>query len=150
MQKTIFRLSLVLSILGLTVSLGEIYRKSNHKDKVLAEMTALIDEVNKAPKTTPVYDSDGIQIQSEADVQALTASFKMNCLAQVVNKWQVSTMCEPIVTSILKDPIDAKDLSFRPIRKWVLWGILLALSPIYFLILRHLWRQFKNKRPIKL
>jgi hypothetical protein len=143
-QKIIFRLSLALSILGLTVSLGEIYRKSNHKDKVLAEMTALIDEVNRAPKTTPVYDSDGIQIQSEADVQALTASFKMNCLAQVVPHWKVPTMCEPIVTSILKDPIDAKDLSFRPKRKWVFWGILLALTPVYFLIIRHLWRRFKK------
>lgn len=144
MQKIIFRLSIIVSIFGLVLSLGEIYRKSNHKDKVLAELTSLVAEVKNAPKTTPVFDSDGIPIQSEADVQALTASFKMNCLAQVVPHWKVPTMCEPIITSILKDPIDAKDLSFKPIRKWVLWGILLALAPIYFLIIRHLWRRFKK------
>jgi len=143
-QKTIFRITLLISLFGLTLCLGEIYRKSNHKDKVLAEMNALIEEVNKAPKTTPVYDSDGIPVQSEADVQALTASFKMNCLATVVNRWTVTTICEPIVTAILKDPIDSKDLSFRPIKKWVLWGIFLALAPIYFLITRHLWRRFKK------
>lgn len=146
MQKIIFRISVVLCVVGLTLSLGEIYRKSNHKDKVLAEMNVLIEEVKNAPKTTPTYDSDGIPIQSEANVQALTASFKMNCLAQVVSKWQVPTMCEPVVTSILQDPIDAKDLSFKPVRKWVLWGILLALSPIYFWTLRHLWRQFTKKQ----
>lgn len=146
MQKTIFRISILLCIVGLTLSLGETYRKSNHKDKILAEMNALIAEVQNAPKSTPALDSDGIPIQSEADVQALTASFKMNCLATVVNKWQVSSMCEPIVTSILKDPFDAKDLSFKPIRKLVLWGIFLALMPLYFLIIRHLWRQFSRKR----
>lgn len=145
MQKIIFRLSLVVCVLGLLLSVGEIYRKSHHKDKVLAELTSLVEEVKKAPKSTPVYDSDGIPIQSEADVQALTASFKMNCLAQVVPRWQVPTMCEPIITSILKDPIDAKDLSFKPIKKWVLWGIAMALAPIYFLIIRHLWRRFRKK-----
>jgi hypothetical protein len=144
-QKIIFRISVVLCVIGLILSLGEIYRKTNHKDKVLAEMNALIEEVKNAPKATQAVDSDGIPIQSEADVQALTASFKMNCLAQVVNKWQVPTMCEPIVMSILKDPIDAKDLSFRPVRKWVLWGIFLALSPLYFWLVRHLWRQFTRK-----
>lgn len=145
MQKTVFRITLAISVVGLTLWLGEIYRKSSHRDKVLAELTILIEEVKNAPKTTQVVDSDGIPIQSEADIKAATDSLKMGCLSKVAaSDWKVPLMCEPIVMSLLKDPFDRKDLSFKPKRKLVLAGILLSLAPLYFLILRGLVRRLRN------
>lgn len=145
-QKALFRLSLVICVAGLILSLGEIYRKSNHKDKVLAEMAIVIDEVKNAPKTIPVYDSEGVQIQSEAEVKALTASYRMDCMTQVVSsEWKVPLKCEPVITSILKDPIDKKDLSFKPKSKAVFIGIVLALAPFYFLVIRGFFRMIRRK-----
>jgi len=147
MQKIVFRISIFLSVVGLIVALGEVYRKSNHQNKVLAEMAIVIDDVKNAPKTTPVYDSDGVPIQSAAEVKALTDALKMDCMTKVVNSdWKIPTMCEPMITSILADPFDRKDLSFRPKRMVVLAGILLALAPFYFLVIRGLIRRLPKRR----
>jgi hypothetical protein len=147
MQKTVFRLSLVISVLGLILSIGETYRKSNHQNKVLAEMAIVIEDVKNTPKTTPVYDADGVPVQSEAEVKALTDALKMDCMTKVVNSdWKIPTMCEPLITTILADPFDRKDLSFRPKRHVVLAGILMALAPFYFLVLRGLVRRLPRRK----
>jgi hypothetical protein len=147
-QKLIFRLSLIISAVGLIVALGEVYRKSNHQNKVLAEMAIVINDVKNAPKTTPVYDADGVPVQSEAEVKALTDALKMDCMTKVVNSdWKIPTLCEPLITSILADPFDRKDLSFRPKRHVVLAGILMALAPFYFLIFRGAVRRLPRRKP---
>lgn len=145
--KITFTISLVISVLGLGIIGGELYRKSNHKNKVLAEMAFVIDEVQKNPKSTPTYDDEGVQIQSEADVKATTDEWKMNCLTKLVSTdWKTPQRCELLVVGILEDEIDKRDLTFKPHRKFILSGILLLLSPLYILILKNLWQRISRRK----
>ncbi|WP_413291465.1 hypothetical protein [Bdellovibrio sp. HCB337] len=147
MQKIVFSISLILGAAGLILVFGEVYRKSHHKDKVLAEMAIVVEDVKNAPKFTPAYDSDGVPIQSDAEVKFHTDNYKMNCMTQVINTdWKVPVNCEPVIMSILTDPFDRKDLSFRVKKKFILPGVILALAPFYFLILRGLVRRLRRKK----